>query len=248
MNNRSNHGREQRKQIPIVQSRQDDEIEIDLKEIFYLLLSHWKSIFLAMLIGAAIFGAYHTFLLKPSYQADASIYITSTDSMISFSDLQLSAALTDDYANIIKSRTVLNRVIDELDLNLNYKQLGALISVDNPDSTHIVDIKVTCDDPELSRNITNALMNISVDQIYQVIGSGEPTVIDYAMAEAVQDVTPSLKKYLMLGALLGALIVCAIVVLRMLTDTTLKTVDDIDRYLHLPVLAAVPYYREMDRK
>lgn len=236
------------KQIPIVQSRQDDEIEIDLKEVFYLLLSHWKSIFLAMLIGAAIFGAYHTFLLKPSYQADASIYITSTDSMISFSDLQLSAALTDDYANIIKSRTVLNRVIDELDLNLNYKQLGALISVDNPDSTHIVDIKVTCDDPELSRNITNALMNISVDQIYQVIGSGEPTVIDYAMAEAVQDVTPSLKKYLMLGALLGALIVCAIVVLRMLTDTTLKSVDDIDRYLHLPVLAAVPYYREMDRK
>ena len=236
------------KQIPIVQSRQDDEIEIDLKEIFYLLLCHWKSIFLAMLIGAAIFGAYHTFLLKPSYQADASIYITSTDSMISFSDLQLSAALTDDYANIIKSRTVLNRVIDELDLNLNYKQLGALISVDNPDSTHIVDIKVTCDDPELSRNITNALMNISVDQIYQVIGSGEPTVIDYAMAEAVQDVTPSLKKYLMLGALLGALIVCAIVVLRMLTDTTLKSVDDIDRYLHLPVLAAVPYYREMDRK
>ena len=236
------------KQIPIVQSRQDDEIEIDLKEVFYLLLSHWKSIFLAMLIGAAIFGAYHTFLLKSSYQADASIYITSTDSMISFSDLQLSAALTDDYANIIKSRTVLNRVIDELDLNLNYRQLGALISVDNPDSTHIVDIKVTCDDPELSRNITNALMNISVDQIYQVIGSGEPTVIDYAMAEAVQDVTPSLKKYLMLGALIGALIVCAIVVLRMLTDTTLKTVDDIDRYLHLPVLAAVPYYREMDRK
>ena len=235
-------------QQKIAAMRQDDEMEIDLREIFFLLKSRWKSIFLAMLIGAAIFCAYHVFMVKPSYQADASIYITSTDSMISFSDLQLSAALTDDYANIIKSRTVLNRVIDELDLNLNYKQLGALISVENPDSTHIVDIKVTCDDPELSRNITNALMNISVDQIYQVIGSGEPTVIDYAMAEAVQDVTPGLKKYLMLGALLGALIVCAIVVLRMLTDTTLKTVDDIDRYLHLPVLAAVPYYREMDRK
>ena len=236
------------KQIPIVQSRQDDEIEIDLKEVFYLLLSHWKSIFLAMLIGAAIFGAYHTFLLKPSYQADASIYITNTDSVITFSDLQLSSALTEDYANIIKSRTVLNRVIKELQLDLNYKALGNLISVGNPDDSHIITIKVTCDDPELSRNITNALMNISVDQIYQVIGSGEPTVIDYAMAEAVQDVTPGLKKYLMLGALLGALIVCAIVVLRMLTDTTLKTVDDIDRYLHLPVLAAVPYYREMDRK
>ena len=148
------------KQIPIVQSRQDDEIEIDLKEIFYLLLSHWKSIFLAMLIGAAIFGAYHTFLLKPSYQADASIYITNTDSVITFSDLQLSSALTEDYANIIKSRTVLNRVIKELQLDLNYKALGNLISVGNPDDSHIITIKVTCDDPELSRNIANALMNV----------------------------------------------------------------------------------------
>ena len=235
-------------QQKIAAMRQDDEMEIDLREIFFLLKSRWKSIFLAMLIGAAIFGAYHVFMVKPSYQADASIYITNTDSVITFSDLQLSSALTEDYANIIKSRTVLNRVIKELQLDLNYKALGNLISVGNPDDSHIITIKVTCDDPELSRNITNALMNISVDQIYQVIGSGEPTVIDYAMAEAVQDVTPGLKKYLMLGALLGALIVCAIVVLRMLTDTTLKTVDDIDRYLHLPVLAAVPYYREMDRK
>ena len=235
------------KQTQVIMTQNPADV-IDLKEVFFTLLAHWKSILLAALLGAAVFGAYHTFMLKPSYQADASIYITSTDSMISFSDLQLSAALTDDYANIIKSRTVLNRVIDDLDLDLDYKQLGQLITVNNPDSTHIVDIKVTCDDPELSRNITNSLMNISVDQIYQIIGSGEPTVIDYAVAEAVQDVTPGLKKYLALGGMLGVVVVCGIVVLLMLMDTTLKTVDDIDRYLHLPVLAAVPYYREMDRK
>ena len=223
---------------------QEEDMEIDLLEIFYLLRSKWKSIFLAMLLGALIFGAYHTFMIKPSYQADASIYITNNDSVITFSDLQLSAALTDDYANIIKSRTVLNRVIEELDLNLNYKQLSELVTVDNPDSTHIVDIKVTCDDPELSRNITNALLNISVSQIYQIIGSSEPTVIDYSVAEAVQDVTPGLKKYLAIGGLLGAFVVCAIYVLRMLMDNTMKTEDDIDKYLHLPVLAAVPYYKE----
>ena len=163
---------------PAAYSAQEEETEIDLLEIFYLLRSKWKEIFLAILVGALIFGAYHTFMVKPSYQADASIYITNNDSMITFSDLQLSAALTDDYANIIKSRTVLNRVIDELQLDLNYKQLGDLVSVSNPDSTHIVDIKVTCDNPELSRNITNALLNISVSQIYQIIGSSEPTVID----------------------------------------------------------------------
>lgn len=109
-------------------------------------------------------------------------------------------------------------------------------------------LRLPGDDPELSRNITNALLNISVSQIYQIIGSSEPTVIDYSVAEAVQDVTPGLKKYLAIGGLLGAFIVCAIYVLRMLMDTTLKTEDDIDKYLHLPVLAAVPYYKEGKRK
>ena len=233
---------------PVAYSPQEEETEIDLLEIFYLLRSKWKEIFLAVLVGALIFGAYHTFLIKPSYQADASIYITNNDSMITFSDLQLSAALTDDYANIIKSRTVLNRVIDELDLNLDYEELGELVDVENPESTHIVDIKVTCDDPEMSRNITNALLNISVSQIYQIIGSSEPTVIDYSVAEAVQDVTPGLLKYLAIGGLLGAFIMCAIYVLRMLMDSTMKSEEDVEKYLHLPVLAAVPYYKEGKRK
>lgn len=233
---------------PVNLNTQDAEMEIDLLEIFYLLKSKWKEIFLALLVGALIFGAYHTFLVKPSYQADASIYITNTESALSFSDLQLSSALTDDYANIIKSRTVLNRVIEELDLNLDYKHLAKLVAVSNPDSTHIVDIKVTCDDPEMSRNITNALLNISVSQIYQIIGSGEPTVIDYSVAEAVQDVTPSLFKYLAIGGFLGACVACAIFILQMLMDGTMKTEEDIDKYLHLPVLATVPYYNEKKGK
>lgn len=223
---------------------QEDEIEIDLKEMFFLLLSHWKSIFLAILIGGVLFGAYHALLVRPSYQADAEIYITNTDSVITFSDLQMSAALTDDYARIIKSRVVLNRVIRELQLDLDYKELSELVEVNNPDSTHIIEIIVTCDDLELSRNISNALLNVSVDQIYQIIGSSEPTVIDYSEAEAVEDVTPSLAKYMIIGGLLGAVLVCAVLIVRMLMDTTMHSEEDVDRYLQLPVLASVPYYRD----
>ena len=234
---------ELRKQVPMA-AQQDDEDVIDLKEIFFLLLHSWKMIFIAMLAGAVLLGSYHTFMIHPSYQATAQLYITNTDSMITFSDLQLSAALTDDYARIIKSRGVMKRVIEELELDINYKQLQNLITVNNPDSTHIIEIVVTCDDLELSRNIANALLNISIEQIYQIIGSSEPTVIDYSEAEAVENVTPSLKKYLLLGALLGAAIVCIILVARMLLDTTMKTEEDVDRYLRLPVLSSVPYYRE----
>lgn len=225
---------------------QEDEIEIDLKEIFYLLLGNWRSIFLAMLVGALIFGAFQAFLIKPSYRANAKLYITNTDSMVTFSDLQLSAALTDDYAQIIKSRSALNRVIEELELDISYKELGQLVEVVNPDSTHIIEIYVTCGDLELSRNIANALLNIGIRQIHQVIGSSEPTVIDYAEAEAVEDVTPGLRKFLFLGALLGVALTCVYLIGRMLLDTTIRTEEDVEKYLKLPVLAAVPYFKNRD--
>ena len=226
------------------QGAADDVIEIDLREIFFLLLGNWRMVFLAMLAGAVLLGSFHAFLLEPSYRADAEIYITNTDSVISFSDLQLSAALTDDYANIIKSRTVLKRVIRQLELDLDYEQLRELVEVNNPESTHIIEIMVTCDDIELSRNIANALLNVSIDQIYQIIGSNEPTVIDYSEAEAVENVTPPLFLFLAIGALAGMFLACAFLTIRLLTDTTVKTEDDIDQYLHIPVLAAVPYFRE----
>jgi capsular polysaccharide biosynthesis protein len=217
---------------------------IDLQELFWVILARWKAILVAMLAGALLFGAYHTFLMKPVYQADASIFITNTNSMITISDLQLSSALTEDYAKIIKSRTVLKQVIEDMDLDMNFKQLSNLVSVTNPSDSHIITITVTCSDMELSRNIANSLMNVGIDRIYQVIGSSEPTVIDYSEAEAVTEISAGLLHYIEMGALLGAVLVCALIVLRFLTDTTLKSEDDLRNYLHMPVLAVVPYYDE----
>ncbi|MDO4649922.1 MAG: Wzz/FepE/Etk N-terminal domain-containing protein [Eubacteriales bacterium] len=233
--------------LPLVQrAREEDVYTIDLMEIFRACLASWKMAMLAMLIGGLLFASYHTFLLKPTYEADASIFITNTDSVITFSDMQLSSALTEDYARILKSRGVLKEVISELGLELDYKQLSNLVSVSNPDGSHIINIKVTCQDVELARNIANALMNVGVERIFQVIGNNEPTVIDYSEAEAVEDVTPGLLKYLALGAVLGLLIVMGIAALKVVTDTTIKDEDDIINYLNIPVLAAIPYYDGAD--
>lgn len=217
---------------------------INLVELFWALVAHWKAILLAMLAGAVIFGAYHTFLLKPSYQADASIFISNTSSVISISDLQLSSELTQDYANIILSRTVLKDVIAELDLDMTYEQLGNLVTVSNPEDSHIIQIVVTCGDIELCRDIANSLMNVGIERIYQVVGSGEPTVIDYSEADSVEDVTPGLSRYLAMGGLLGIVLICGLVFLRFITDTTLKTEEDVSNYLRMPVLASVPYFED----
>ena len=220
---------------------------IDLQELFWTFVDKWKVIFLAMLLGAFVFGLYHTFLMKPSYQAYASIFITSNESVISVSDLQISSELTEDYAKIIKSRNVLKQVIKDLDLNLDYKQLSKLVNVSNPDDSHIIQISVTCGDIELCRDIANSLMNIGIDRIYQVIGSSEPTVIDYSEAEAVEEVSSGLAKDVAMGALLGVVLACGLICVKFMTDTTLKTEEDARKDLRMPVLAVVPYYEEMKK-
>jgi len=164
--------------------------------------------------------------------------------VISLQDLQLGSALTEDYQSIIKSRAVLNKVIDDLQLDTDYKGLQKMISVSNPSGTHIIQTSVTTTDLALSRDIANDLLNVSIDRIYQIVGTSEPTIIDYSEAEAVEDVTPGLIRYVFVGGIVGALIVAMFVVMRMLMDNTIKNDDDVEKYLQMPVLTAVPFYEE----
>lgn len=219
---------------------------IDLIAMCWALLEKWKWIIAAMLLGMLLFGTYHKFMVKSVYQADASIFVTNTNSVITISDLQLGSALTEDYAKIIKSRAVLKEVIKDQGLDMDFRQLGNLITVTNPSESHIITITVTCGDAEMSRNIANSVTKVGIQHIYTVLGSKKPSVIDYSEADAVMDLTPGLLSYLEKGALAGAAFACALICICFLLDTTLKNEEEIQKYLHMPVLSVIPYFKEKD--
>ena len=223
---------------------QSDEDTIDLVEVFYVMLHYWKLFLIMAVMGAVVMAGYYSMFVKSTYQASTELYITNTDSVVSLQDLQIGSALTEDYKSIITSRAVLNKVITDLQLDTDYKGLRKLISVTNPTGTHIIRTSVTTTDIETSKNIANDLLSVSIERIFQIIGTSEPTIIDYSEVEAVENVTPSLMKYMAIGGIIGVLLVAAIVVIRMLMDNTIKTDDDVEKYLKLPVLTAVPYYDE----
>ena len=224
--------------------KQENVEEIDLLEIFFALVHNWRVLLLGTLIGAFVFGLVHVLFIKPAYQANTELYITSNDSMISLQDLQIGTAIAEDYRFIITSRSVLNKVIEDLQLDLNYDQLKAMINVTNPSGTHIIRTSVKTGDLELSRDIANKLLSVSIERIYQVVGASEPSVIDYSEASAVEDVSPSFRKFLLIGTLIGFLVVAVIVIVRVIMNSTLRTEEDIEKYLNLTVLAAIPYYDE----
>ena len=235
----------QQQQMVVVNGAQyEDEVEIDLAELFFTLLHNWKLLLAAGILGMVILACYHGLFVRSTYKATPEMYISNTDSVISLQDLQLGSALTEDYKNIITSRAVLNQVISDLQLDMDYKALLKLIDVSNPTGTHIISTSVTSTDKDASRVIANDLLNVSIDRIYQIIGTSEPTIINYSEADAIENVTPGLLKYMVIGGFVFFLLAAAFIVIRMLMDTTLKSDDDVEKYLKLPVLAGVPYYNE----
>lgn len=227
-----------------VAAQQSNVQEIDLVELFFTLLHNWKLLLIGLIMGAVIMAGYYGMFVQSTYRATTELYITNSDSIISLQDLQMGTALTEDYKTIITSRTVLNKVIEDLQLNMDYRQLRKLISVSNPTGTHIISTSVTTTNRDSSRIIANDLLNVSIERLYQVIGTSEPTIIDYSQADAVENVTPSMRRYILMGGLIGLLLVAAFITIRVMLDTTIKTDDDVERYLKLPMLSSVPFFED----
>ncbi len=218
----------------------DDEIEIDLREIAGLLLRKLKILILFLILGGLIAGSVTRFLITPQYTGTSMIFIlTKTTSVTSLADIQLGSALTTDFVMLATSRPTLERVIDELDLTEEPKDLQEMITVSNPADTRILQIDVSNPDPQLAADISNALADATADAVADIMSTDRPSIVEEAVVPEAPS-SPSLMKNVMLGAMAGLFLAMAIVILRFLMDDTIKTEDDVAKYLNLNTLAALP--------
>ncbi len=219
---------------------QNDEMEIDLLELFYVLMKKLWIIILCGVVGAVVAFSGTKLLITPQYTASSMIYILSeTTSITSLADIQLGASLAEDFIVIGKSRPVIERVIRQLDLETNYEALASTISIVNKTDTHILTISVTNPDPELAADISNTLAENIKEQIADIMGTEEPNTVEEAVVPTKPS-SPSTMKNTLMGGALGALLVSAVIILLHLLDDTIKNEEDVKKYLGLNTLAAIP--------
>lgn len=218
----------------------DEEMEIDLLEVFHVLLHRWYLIILcAIALGAVALG-FTKFFITPQYEASSMIYILSKTTSISAAlDLQLSKQLAIDFETLAKSRPVVESVIDDLGLDTDYETLVKTINVTNPASTSILKISVQNPDAKLACDISNAMSDATANQIAKVMVTDKPSTVEEAMVPK-NPVSPSLQKNTLIAALAGAFLMCAILIFRYLMDDRIKTEEDIIKYLELNALASIP--------
>ena len=229
----------------------DDEITIDLREIAYVLMEKLHYIVMFLLVGAVVFNMYSYFLIKPTYTSTSRLYVVSAtkDSVVNFSDLSVGTNLTKDYVELLLSYPVLDKVSEKIekdyDYKISYESLQKMISLENPEDTRILNINVTTTDPKVSKTIANALADEAVEYIPDTMGTFKPNIAQVAR-EAKIKTGPSYLKYTAIGALLGTLICMAWFIFKYLSDDTIKTKEDIEKYFGMTPLAVLPYVEEVE--
>lgn len=229
----------------------DDEITIDLKEIAYVLMEKLHYVVMFLLVGAVVFNMYSYFLIKPTYTSTSRLYVVSAtkDSVVNFSDLSVGTNLTKDYVELLLSYPVLDKVSEKIEKDYDYKisseSLQKMISLENPEDTRILNINVTTTDPKVSKTIANALADEAVEYIPDTMGTFKPNIAQVAR-EAKIKTGPSYLKYTAIGALLGTLLCMAWFIFKYLSDDTIKTKEDIEKYFGMTPLAVLPYVEEVE--
>lgn len=220
---------------------EDDEIEIDLKELFFELVNNWALIAISTVLVALIAFCISKFIMVPQYASTAQMYVfTKSTSITSLTDLQTSSNLTSDYKVVITGRPVLDQVIENLKLeDENYVTLGEKITVNNPANSRILEITVTHPNAELAKRIADEVAEVSGAFISDKMDQDPPSVIQYGYV-AENAVSPNTLMNTVLGAAIGAFLAMAIVIISFLLNDTIMTAEDIERKLGMHVLGTLP--------
>lgn len=218
----------------------EEEIEIDLRELFLELKERALVIVAAGLLLGWFASVFTVFLMAPVYTSTSSILvITKETTLASLADLQMGSQLTNDYEVLITSRPVLEKVIGNLGLDMDYKELREKITIQNPTDTRILEIAVEDSEPEAAQRIVRELTGIASEFIGDKMEVVPPKVIEEGELPT-EKTSPNVIRHAVIGILAGIILSAGVIVSMIVLDDTIKSEDDIERYLEIPTLASIP--------
>lgn len=222
---------------------EEEEVTIDLMELLSALLNKAHIILIAGVVAALLAFVGTKLLITPMYVSTTKVYVLSkqdSNSTVTYSDLQTSSQFTIDYMELVKSRPVLEQVISVLNLDMTTEELKSRITVATAqDSGRILSISVEDEDPKLARDIVNAIREAAGIQITAVMDADSVNTVEDGNLPTAPS-SPSLKKNVAIGGLLGVVLAAGIIIVIFLLDDTIKSPADVEQYLELNVLASIP--------
>lgn len=233
------------------QTQLDDEIEIDLWELFQILLKNWLWILLSTL-GCAILGLLITmFLITPKYRAEATMIVnTRQDQTATVTNDQITSAqkLVDTYSIIIRSRRVIDPIIEKLNIEADYESFVKNIIVESVNDTQVMSIQVENKDPETALQVVQEIVDRAPGAIISTVEAGSVNVVSEPYVNSEVPVSPSKLKNTAIAAFIGLFVSSGAFLLIAFLDNTFKSEEDIQKQLGLVTIGIIPTTESCKKK
>lgn len=222
--------------------------EIDLAELFDYFFRRAYIIIITALVFLVGGLTYTVFLKEPLYKSDVNVILVSKNSQSSSlqSEIAANQKLAATYRELVTSRSVLNEVIEDLDLAYTVSQLQKMITVQNVNETEIIKIAVSSSKPKEAKEIANVVAVKFQDEVKDIYNLENVSIIDKAVL-AKEPYNINVVKESIIYIALGVVLSCGVIFVIYYFDNTIKSIDQVEKRLGIPVIGTVPMVGKKDK-
>lgn len=224
--------------------------EVNIKEFFKYVRKYVLVIALVAITFCSFVLIYSVYIKKDMYESNTTLVLTKSTSTvdqasgtITQNDILLNQKLVSTYSELIKSKLVLNQVIEKLDLDYKVNELAKLISVDSIENTEILKITVKNEDPKLAKDIANETAKIFSKEIVDIYNINNISIIDKAVLSKNISNNTTIRDSII--ALFGGIFISLIILfIKYYFDDTIKFDDDLEEKINMPILGKIGIEKE----
>lgn len=217
---------------------------VGLKEI-YLILRKRLWLIAAITLIAGVMGVVIThYFMTPMYEATTRILVNQSNaqSLYGSNAVQTNVQLVTTYSELINDPSILNKVIQKLQLNLTASDLQGMLTVQTSQDSQIFSITTETGQPELSVRIVNGIAQVFKAQVRSMMKIDNVTLLSPAtLSTSDEPVSPNLHKNVTIAMIIGLLFAVGLAFLIEYLDHTIKTEEDIEQRLGLPVVGVISH-------
>lgn len=224
--------------------------ELDLKELFNIFWNKKLQVILIIAIFVVIGIIYTIGFVEPVYESSTTLVLAksedSNDSAsdsesITQTDVTLNQKLVATYSEIVKSKKVRRKVISNLEIDMDEEELKKNVSVTSVEDTEVIKIIVKDKNPTNAAKIANEIAKVFPTEVSSIYKINNVYILDEAeVAQGPSNINHV--RDIVIFAFIGLVISFVYVLVGNMFDTTIKTVEDIEKTFKIPVLVSIPVY------
>lgn len=227
---------------------QEEEETIDLGELFALIKKHILALILLTVLGAVLAGVGSALFIPRTYASSGTLFLTPrvSEGKVDIESLNSNQKLVNNVVNLLTQDNIMTQVAQDTGLT-SAKDVRETLKIENVADTEIITVTSTTEDPKLSKAIVEDTIHYFIDTMQENLNVKNIEITNTPKLN-YEPVGPSIKKNTVIGAAAGLVIGLGWIFILLITDKRLKTRDEVEKYIGLPVYAELPDLEGSDKK